>query len=240
MKKVLVIIALVCAFAVVDAQDINFIFNDNPIENGDTVTVTLTSEQLAQGTYNVPFKVRNNTNEDFGHSLGHRLKCVNVSDNPAVTIAAMCADVCVTGNVSGAYNLAAGSVTGFNYTADLEYPSTSFTDYLRLSSGTNASNYDNDGYVILKITTGSTEGIASAEEATMLNAYPNPATSQVTIGYNITRNGRLVVYNVLGNEVYGADVNAGEGTTLLPVSNLSKGVYVYGIQGMAMKRLVIK
>lgn len=244
MKKILVIIALVFTFTFVDAQNISFIFNDSAIANGDTVTVLLTSQQIASQSYNVPFKVHNNTSEDFmqNNSTGHRLKCVTVSDNPTAVIAAMCADVCVTGNVSGSYNLSANSTTGFNYTVDLEFPAgvTSFTDYLKLSSGTNASNYDNDGYIYLKVTTGSTEGIADAEKAAKLNAYPNPATSQVSINYNLVRNGRLSVYNMLGNEVYSLDLSAGEGTAQINVSSLPKGVYVYGIQGSAMKRLVIK
>lgn len=245
MKKVLTIIALICAYAFAGAQNISFIFNDNAVENGDTVTVQLTSQQVSLGAYNIPFKVRNNTHVDFssvGSGDKHKLRCDIVNSNPTVSIEAICADVCVQGNVSGAYNLAANGTTGFNYTVDIEYPVTATVigDILKLSSGTNATDYNNDGYIYLKVAYGSSEGIVEAQTDALLNAYPNPATGEVRIRYNLANNGCLVVYNAQGNEVRSQHLNAGEGSTRLNVSNLEKGVYVYGIRGAAMKKLVVK
>lgn len=78
------------------------------------------------------------------------------------------------------------------------------------------------------------------------DAYPNPAGTTTTIGYNLPENGEvtLVLRDVLGNEVLTSQSNQSQGynSWTVDVSGLADGVYFYEVQfgGRVMtKRLVV-
>jgi hypothetical protein len=62
------------------------------------------------------------------------------------------------------------------------------------------------------------------------DAYPNPATTQVTIDYVLTaspKNAKIVVYDLLGKVLKEVSIENKEGKAFIDVSNLQAGVYFY-------------
>lgn len=64
-----------------------------------------------------------------------------------------------------------------------------------------------------------------------LDAFPNPATTHITVRTNLPNATRLGVYDALGREVAHIHVAAGAQETSLPVASLPPGVYVLRTQG---------
>jgi hypothetical protein len=65
-----------------------------------------------------------------------------------------------------------------------------------------------------------------------LNAYPNPATDNLTIAYDIKgalNDASLSVYDVLGQEVIAKELNENKGTVRLNLEAINSGVYFYAI-----------
>ncbi len=89
----------------------------------------------------------------------------------------------------------------------------------------------------------SSNGIEVAGIEKISNAYPNPAVSNVTIDFAVEGSAQLVLNDITGREVMQQTVS-GNGSIVLNVESLHKGVYLYGIrQGnrqYAMKKLVVK
>ena len=82
---------------------------------------------------------------------------------------------------------------------------------------------------------------------TTLNAYPNPATDNLTISYAIegnNNNARMDVYDVLGQKVTSHALNSNKGQVNLNVDNLNAGVYFYSIKvdnkAIRTERVIVK
>ena len=80
----------------------------------------------------------------------------------------------------------------------------------------------------------SPEGIA--EEAmrggSLSEIYPNPATSSVSLDYQLTaqvNEASVKVFNILGAMVKEADLNRGEGKMRMDIADLKNGVYFYSV-----------
>lgn len=67
------------------------------------------------------------------------------------------------------------------------------------------------------------------EENTALMVYPNPASDQLTINYQLSASDVAVfeIYNVVGEIVLTRTLNTSEGEQKLPLSNLNSGIYFY-------------
>lgn len=84
------------------------------------------------------------------------------------------------------------------------------------------------------------QGMDLAEEATSpMLIYPNPAASFLHLKGTTNENGTLRFIDVLGRNVYEAEVEAFEGSTTLPVANLPRGLFFVewtcGTQRMVQK-----
>ena len=77
----------------------------------------------------------------------------------------------------------------------------------------------------------------------LVSAYPNPATSMVTVSYTVEGDGAIVLHDVMGRKVMSQRVS-GTGTTQIDVTNLPKGIYLYGVESgnrqSAKNKLVVK
>lgn len=77
-----------------------------------------------------------------------------------------------------------------------------------------------------------------------LNAYPNPASNNVTIDYSIPKNGSLVMYDLVGKEVANYSLVKNGNKLNINVNNFKSGIYFYAVKvnGEALKteRLIIK
>ncbi|MDR2972515.1 MAG: T9SS type A sorting domain-containing protein [Bacteroidales bacterium] len=62
-------------------------------------------------------------------------------------------------------------------------------------------------------------------------AYPNPATSVVNIDYAVNKgNAQIVLYNILGVQVYEQTLNGQEGIIKINISDFTSGIYFYTIK----------
>ena len=76
-------------------------------------------------------------------------------------------------------------------------------------------------------------------EMTMKAAYPNPATTQVTIPYDLNEAGVMNVYNVEGRLIESVGLNGGESSVRIDVSNYPKGLYICRL-GASVQKFVVK
>lgn len=238
MKKTLVLIALVCIVALTNAQKISFVYNNRAVAQGDTITVVATSEQIQDGTLGVSMFLRNNTSNTLS---GHKAKCVPIDGSAELTVSSICFGECKPGNLSPEFSLNANSTSDKVFLLDFAIPSNAhdIQNLFKLSAGDNASDYDNSAVIYINAIVSAT-AIAEATPATVLKAYPNPASNMVAIDYSLPEDGTLVVCNLLGCVVKTVALNAGEGTVRLGVTDLPKGIYAYGVQGRAMHKLVVR
>ncbi len=68
------------------------------------------------------------------------------------------------------------------------------------------------------------------------NVYPNPAKDKITV--NAAKVGTFRLYNALGSLVRAEQLQ--RGNNVLDVSGLSNGVYLYSVDDMSFKRLIVK
>ena len=82
------------------------------------------------------------------------------------------------------------------------------------------ANYSSNGLVLAKVYEPSSVGINELD-VTLLNVYPNPATTQITIDSPTLQ--KIEIYDVIGNLVTDQSVSVGE--TTINVSNFESGCY---------------
>lgn len=81
------------------------------------------------------------------------------------------------------------------------------------------------------------------------NAYPNPATSQVTVQYELANrmagdNAHIIITSLVGNKVCSQPINSSNGKATIDLSNLVAGIYFYSLevngQIISTKKLIVK
>jgi len=94
------------------------------------------------------------------------------------------------------------------------------------------ANYNAGGNNIylddINISVGNTGGIASSDNPTMFNLYPNPSNGILNVSVNLNRvdNVSLHVTNLLGQEICSKNIgNTSGGNYTLDLSNAAKGIY---------------
>ena len=105
------------------------------------------------------------------------------------------------------------------------------------------------GEFVVKFDTRS-EGIHDASlQVNKFSAYPNPASSQVTIQYDLSNRSsndvtKIVITNLVGKKVRVIPVSNTAGKKNIDVSNLVAGIYFYSLeingQATATKKLIVK
>lgn len=93
-------------------------------------------------------------------------------------------------------------------------------------------------------------GIADANYCVnSMIAYPNPATSNVTVAYDLSGissvgSGRLVITNLVGSKVLSRPLSGTSGKVNVDLSNLDSGIYFYSIEVggklLATRKLIVK
>ena len=90
-------------------------------------------------------------------------------------------------------------------------------------------------------------GIDEPIAAKLFNAYPNPATSNVTIQYDFagcSSNANIVITSLVGNRVYSQALSNNSGKANIDLSNLVAGIYFYSLevngQAISTKKLIVK
>lgn len=94
----------------------------------------------------------------------------------------------------------------------------------------------------------STVGISSSDlSVNSLAAYPNPASTSVTVSYDLSglnSDARLVITNLVGSKVAVRSLNGNSGKVNIDLSNLDAGIYFYSIeangQAISTRKLIVK
>ena len=81
-----------------------------------------------------------------------------------------------------------------------------------------------------------------------LTAYPNPATSSVTIAYDLSNlssaDTRVVITNLVGSKVAVRPIAGTSGKVSMDISNLDSGIYFYSIESagkvVSTKKLIVR
>lgn len=162
-----------------------------------------------------------------------------------MSISSVCTDICKPGPESKPFSLAAGA--SMHVEVHAKVPKSTPTNTVGLfnvniqdtSSGNSLTSFK------AQLTyTGTPVSIAEVDGETMhVSAYPNPATSMVTVSYTVEGDGAIVLHDVMGRKVMSQRVS-GTGTTQIDVTNLPKGIYLYGVESgnrqSAKNKLVVK
>lgn len=94
-----------------------------------------------------------------------------------------------------------------------------------------------------------TVGVKNNEMANVsLNAFPNPASENVTVSYQLPENNSSATYfvikNLVGKTVYSSEVSRSNDRMIVNLSDLSAGIYFYSLEqnskSLITKKLIVK
>ena len=234
MKKIFTLLAMMSVL-IANAQTIKLFYNDNAVNDGDTVFVPLNSHGDDTEAF---FGYQNMTNNAIEFQV--RKEVVYMGADADMMF---CIGNCYTGTLSQPQALAAGQIVGDNdalafhaiYSGSSEAALVKYTFYV--------VNDENDK-VSFHIAFGTGSSIRPADMGKGLNAYPNPAVRTVNIEYAApAANAFLVIKNLTGREVYRTAVSQ-TGTRQVDISGFNAGVYLYGVECdgkmLCTKKLLVK
>lgn len=238
MKKIFTLLFVIAAVAV-SAQSISFTYNGTPLANGDTITTVFIRADIGDMIFVPRVGYAYNGTEP----AEVRAYKSNIQVNPEDMIA-FCIGVQCVEDTSAMYTLNAGEVIAENDERAFHMnflPSAEGSTLVKITFENLSGNADLSSFYIRYIS----EGVGVNEHvATTLNAYPNPATSGVTIEYSgVQENAVVILQNLTGSVVAKQNVGT-SGKTYINTSSLKAGVYFYGIQENGrmtnVKKLVVK
>lgn len=238
MKKLLSIVSLVTLAMIANAQ-FNLTYNNAPVAEGSTITVnSTTSGNMALGDIDIQLMLNNTSNKTCSWTA----KMEGASTNTFV-VSQMCGDVCAQNVTSIAVSVAAGESKLIEIHIGIPENTAIGTSENFVFKLYNDGTHEDDLTVNFVLTYNPNAGIEAINVAQVMNAYPNPAVSNVTIDYAVEGSAQFVLTDVMGREVMQQTVS-GNGTLNLNVENLHKGVYLYGLRKgnsrSEMKKLMVK
>lgn len=196
------------------AQDIQFKYNGQTLNNGDTVTLVAVSDEVkfAPTLYNAGTE---------RHVV--RIHVTTLNETNIVPASVCAGGLCVSGTVSNHFAIAPHGTVSDAY-IDFMVPEQP-TEGLFSVSVIDTLDESNQGEVFVKIIM-NTESISSAWACAKVRMYPNPASETIHIECPITAI-RTVIYDMSGKTLCeGTVVN---GSAQMDVSSLKDGVYMIGI-----------
>ncbi|OYT14886.1 MAG: hypothetical protein B7C24_15920, partial [Bacteroidetes bacterium 4572_77] len=88
---------------------------------------------------------------------------------------------------------------------------------------------------------GSAVGIPHIDQDAQLIAYPNPATTQLSVDFNLNKsNATLVIYNAMGAQVISKKVNQSAGNININTEELPRGLYFYRFENDSYQTITQK
>lgn len=225
------------------AQSIKIIYNGNQLNNGDTVTIKAEGDRdvLPTGQYYYEAEFMPSIRNTSPVNCTVRIKAEKLN-NSATFVKSVCAGLCVDDSISLPFTLNMNSTYEGAY-MHFAVPEEAEMGLFKFSI-TDTNNANNTAYVILKVFN-NTYGIEQASLNANLNAYPNPATTSLTLDYQMdAQRGEVVVIDMVGRTVLSQPVEGNQGSSTVDISNLPLGVYLYGIKAdnriSSMKKLLKK
>ncbi len=237
MKRFFIILSCFVVYSL-GAQSITLTYNNTVLESGAQIDVT-SPQGVSSNTY---IELSNHTSTD----VFFRVQKEILTGLDASLVTFCVGGTCYTGNTSMELMLATGVSWGledeenvFHSTFTHDVPGTHAVRY----TFTNSDDPNDVATVVINYYTPT--GVRDNVGNNMLTAYPNPATTSVTVEYPVPDNAtaRLVVKNLTGMTVCSAHVNA-SGKSVLDLSSLTAGIYFYGVECdgkmLCTKKLLVK
>ena len=229
MKKLLSLTLLLGSLFLANVQgQIGFIYNGQTYTNGASFTVT-----LAPTVHNcTDIQLKN-----MGYSaLQNLVITITAVEDHGVNAWGLCAGgVCIPSLTSNPFTLTPGAIDT-SFAIDLDIDNSISNPYgiytIEVSNGT----ITNTVTVRFEVQ-GNHEGIAEALKTVGIVAYPNPAQGAFSIRYEVEQPTTLAIVDMQGRTVRSIPV---EGNGSVNVNDLPAGMYVYGIAGGKMQKLIVK
>ena len=238
MKKIFTLLFVIAAVAA-NSQSVGFIYNGQTMTNGDTIVLNYSSDDIGEMlmhphvgyTYNGESEAR------------FRVYKTDIVTDPENMMQFCIGDQCAS-DTSAPFTLTPGTTVAENDLESFHANFFVFTTGETLVKFTFENMFDATDLSSFFVRYISSEvGIHDRAEVS-LNAYPNPATSGVTIDINgVQGHSMLVIQNLTGAVVY-QQVVENSGKVFVNTSSLKPGVYFYGLknkgQMTSVKKLVVK
>jgi len=230
---------LLCLITIsLGAQSFTLSYGGTPLVNNASINIpTITGSNI--DTY---VDVTNSSQVDMFFKIFQE-----PSWNAGAAVVTFCAGgTCYVANESQELYLAPGATLGSD-----EANNRFHSSFSSQTAGTYSVRYkfvnvdDPNDTIAFFINYNTTTGISEMAKVNRLSAYPNPATSSVTLEYDVNNasNSFVVIRNLTGMEVYRAAASA-SGKTFVDVTSLRAGVYFYGIESdgriLSSKKLLVK
>lgn len=238
MKKFIAILVIGLCASFASAQSVQLFYNGQPLNNEDTIymaTFVGDTSHAYVGYSNVS-----------SQNVFLRVKRRDVTFVPGDELTFCVGGTCVE-QQSGEFELAPGETINAEDVSNGSF----HADYVCNSQGTSVIRFtffntdDPSDEVNFYVYASTALGVQQHVAAVQASAYPNPATTSVNIRYKVEnpQGAHLVIRNILGGEVYRQAVQ-GEGRAVVSTSELTPGIYVYGIEEkgkmLVTKKLLVK
>lgn len=246
MKKIFTFIfSLFLIVNFVGAQSLTLQYESAELNNGDTVTVSVPQLNVLKEYY---LDVTN---------VSENMVLMKVFKNDMYLLEDATSSICVGGLCYPQHTTESGAVaipahTTLGHSTDVEnafhlnyQTPVAGVSYVEFSF---VNSEDDEDYVsmVFKLVCDPTN-ILSTAVATKMNAYPNPASDNVTIEYNHSGNAndmQLVIKNLLGATLFTKKLDVNENRVKVNVSEYNSGIYFYSIEAdgrpLITKKLLVK
>ena len=211
---------LLAVAALVSAQDLQFEFDGTVYHDGDTIVSPFNE---ATGEYNIELQIRNLTDTPL-NVVVEREFLQDVPGSCCIFCWGLCLDPAI--NISLPVTVEAQTLSSDKFSSHVSFneePGLEIIRYYAYSSDQDEPN--NRISIIIKA---GTSGSGVAENTLNVGkAYPNPASSQVHFNLKANSNSdvKVMVYNLLGQEVKSQWANGSTGRINLAVDDLQPGIY---------------
>ncbi|MBO7444935.1 MAG: T9SS type A sorting domain-containing protein [Bacteroidales bacterium] len=230
---------LFCLFALaLGAQPLTLKYENATLPNNATIYV----QPTIGVTTNTYVEFFNNTQEDVYFRV--RKQVLTDADPSSITFCV--GGTCYTGNTSQELFLDAESFWDLTDEANVFHASFSpQNDATQRVRFTIVNADDASDTICFTINYTPTTGVQEFASVSKLSAYPNPATSSVTLEYSLDNvsNAYVVIRNLTGMEVY-RGVASGSGKSVVDLTGVKAGIYFYGIESdgrmLSSKKLLVK
>lgn len=230
MKKNLIFALAISCALFAQAQTITVSYNGTTFSQNDTLKVQATSDVLEL----YPTLRYDGDNEYIIAKITN-----TKTNNSAIELTQVCTGLsCMVGMNSAPFRLYNGQDYSDCHLV-FEMPASQDLGVFKMViKDTSNSNLSTSIYISVETPSA---GINTTKTTTTLSAYPNPSSDIVKINYSNANEGNMmIVADMSGRIVRSVNLKTSEGSLNINVDNLPKGIYMYGIKGGQMKKMVVK
>lgn len=241
MKKIFVLLFALAAMTV-SAQSVKFIYGGNVLAPNDTIYYGYTEDDLGRPFSKPQIGFQNMTEDELTLQIGVTDTQICPGHELLFCVAGNCYSLEATPSVTLQATQVVEPEDEMSFHFNCEFGATGETT-VKVYAINQADAFDvNNVYVKFYNAT----AVADRNMESSMSAYPNPATTSVTVKYNpsMADNANLVIKNITGSVVYRQPASA-TGKMTVNTADLKSGIYFYGLEGangsmICTKKLLVK